>query len=84
MNIFRLKYDYPQYEGFDKGGGARNDSNELLSDAGTIPASKIIGAFCEKDYSQLDSNMRTALLEASDMLARTCDPQLSDLLWTGL
>ncbi|MEG2175118.1 MAG: V-type ATPase subunit, partial [Oscillospiraceae bacterium] len=56
------------------------DAHTLLSGAGTVPVHTIEGIWREKRWHELTPTMRTAALEATDLLARTGDPQLSDLV----
>ena len=80
IDVFRLKYDYHNIKVLIKSAALNIDAEYLLSGAGTIAPEKMLKAFREKDFSLLDSHMKIALQEAADMLSRTGDPQLSDLL----
>ena len=59
------------------------DGKRLLSDAGTISPGTLTGMFNDKDFNRMHPIMAAAAQEAADLLARTGDPQLSDLLLDG-
>lgn len=83
VDLFRLKYDYHNLKALIKSTAQGMDGQHLLSDAGTISPSTLVGLYNDKDYSHMHPIMATAAQEAADLLARTGDPQLSDLMLDG-
>ena len=80
LNVFRLRYDYHNLKALIKGQAVGGATSAMLSGAGSIPTAKLEGILREKSYRELDTVMAEAVIEAVDLLARTEDPQLSDLL----
>ena len=80
IDLFRLKYDYHNLKSVIKAGALGSDPSPLLSAAGTIPPAALLFAAREHDWTKLPGAMKQAAAEAADLLARTGDPQLSDLL----
>lgn len=80
IDIFRLKYDYHNLKSLIKANALGISADHLLSDAGTIEPAKIKAMINDKDYSRMPKLMANAAQEAADLLSRTGDPQLSDLL----
>ncbi len=83
VDLFRLKYDYHNLKTLIKATAQGLDGKRLLSDAGTIAPTVLIGMYNDKDFSHMHPIMAAAVQEAADLLARTGDPQLSDLLLDG-
>lgn len=83
IDLFRLKYDYHNLKVLIKSTAQGLDGKHLLSDAGTIDSAVITTMLNEKDYNRMHPIMSAAVEEASDLLARTSDPQLCDLLLDG-
>lgn len=80
IDIFRLKYDYHNIKAFIKAEAQGVELRGLLSEAGTIPAATLTAALREHLEESIPAVMYTAAQEATDLLARTRDPQLSDVL----
>ena len=80
IDVFRLRYDYHNIKSLVKAQALGLDADALLSGAGSIPPVKLKAVLREKTYHELGDTMRSALLEAVDLLARTNDPQLCDVL----
>ena len=80
IDLFRLKYDYHNLKSVIKAGALGSDPSPLLSAAGPIPPAALLFAAREHDWTKLPGAMKQAAAEAADLLARTGDPQLSDLL----
>ncbi|HWP50755.1 MAG TPA: V-type ATPase subunit [Clostridia bacterium] len=83
IDLFRLKYDYHNLKALIKATAQGLDGKRLLSDAGTITPTALVSTHNDKDYSRMHPIMATAAQEAADLLARTGDPQLCDLLLDG-
>lgn len=83
VDLFRLKYDYHNLKALIKATAQGLDGKDLLSDAGTISPSALVSMHNDKDYSRMHPIMAAAAQDAADLLARTGDPQLSDLLLDG-
>lgn len=80
IEIFRLQYDYHNIKAILKGSAQNVNCAGILSSAGLIAPQKISYAMRERDYSELEPTMAEAIADAADLLARTGDPQLSDIL----
>lgn len=80
IDIFRLKYDYHNLKSVIKALALGADPTALLSSAGTVPPTELLTAVREEQYSKLPREMAKAAVEAAELLGRTNDPQLSDLL----
>ena len=83
VDLFRLKYDYHNLKVLIKSTAQGLDGKRLLSDAGTITPTALVSMHNDKDYNRMHPIMATAAQEAADLLARTSDPQLCDLLLDG-
>lgn len=83
VDLFRLKYDYHNLKALIKATAQGLDGRRLLSDAGTIDPNALIVMQSDKDYNRMHPIMAEAAQEAADLLARTGDPQLCDLLLDG-
>ena len=81
VKVFMFKYDYHNIKTYLKGEGSGNTNYEdLFIDAGTLPLKKMLTILREKTYMFLSTIMQNAILEADDLLARTGDAQLMDIL----
>ncbi len=80
IDIFRLKYDYHNIKSIIKAEAQGINCAHLLTDAGTVPSAKMVAALRDKAQDDLPQVMYDAAIEAHDTLARTRDPQLSDIL----
>ncbi len=80
IDLFRLKYDYHNLKSVIKADALGQDASYLLSTSGTIPPATLLAMAREQDYAKLPRAMKQAAEQAADLLARTGDPQLSDLL----
>lgn len=80
IDVFRLKYDYHNIKVYVKSQSLGISADELYSNDGTIPYKTLIGAFRDKKFSEIpEAFVKTESL-AEDLLARSRDPQLSDLI----
>ena len=80
IDVFRLKYDYHNLKAIIKSLSLGVDPMALLSSAGTVPKAELLMAVREEQYSKLPKPMAKAAIDAAELLGRTGDPQLSDLL----
>lgn len=79
IEAFRLKYDYHNAKVLVKAEGAAAREEELLSDAGRVPPEVLQKAFAEDDWRAVPAPLGAALREARATLARTSNPQLTDI-----
>jgi len=79
VTLFRLKYDYHNVKTLVKSMGANNDATRILSQSGRFSAEEIAGAFISGERDSLPEKLRTAISEGVGTLARTSNPQLSDI-----
>ena len=81
VSVFMLKYDYHNIKTFLKGEASGASNYEALYiDAGTIPLKKLLPILREKTYLFLTPIMKNAVIDAGELLARTGDAQLMDIL----
>lgn len=80
IDVFRLKYDGHNLKALIKAQALGLDARPLLSGAGAVPPLKLEAMLREKNYHELNETLRDAVIEAVDLLARTGDPQMSDML----
>ena len=78
LDLFRLKYDYHNVKVLIKSAGANIDASYLLSDSGRIDVNELSEAFVTGQRGNLPSPVAEAMGEASGVLSRTGNPQLSD------
>ncbi len=80
VDVFAVKYDYHNAKTLIKAEARNISAGYLLLDAGRVPAVKLESALRQRDLRELPSVMRAAVEEARDVLSRTEDPRLSDLI----
>lgn len=80
VDVFAVKYDYHNAKTLIKAEARNVDAEYLLLDAGRIPAAKLKAALNQRDLRELPNEMRAAVEEARDVLARTEDPRRSDMI----
>lgn len=80
VDIFRLKYDYHNAKVVIKATGVGVNGEHLFSEAGRVPAEKIVAACAEDHYSDLPANLAEAIKEAKTILAKSGNPQLADFV----
>lgn len=80
IGVFRLKYDYHNIKAVLKGEAQNVDPSHLLLDSALIPPKELQRMMREKEYEAMAPVMAKAVEEASELLARTADPQLSDMV----
>ncbi len=79
VEIFRLRYDYHNAKVLVKGEGAHTEREELLSDCGRVRPAVLEEAFRQDDWRAVPSEFAAAIREARNTLARTANPQLTDM-----
>lgn len=80
VDAFCLRYDYHNAKVLIKAAAAGQNGTRLLSGAGRVPAAQLAECFSQKDGSALPPALAEAMEAASEVLARTGDPQLADVL----
>ena len=80
VDVFRMKYDYHNAKAILKSEAMGLDAKRLLSGCGRIGGEKFLALYNDGRYSELPGKLRDAVEEAKNALARTNNPQLSDLL----
>ena len=79
IEAFRMKYDYHNAKVIVKSDGAGTDGSSLYSDAGRVTAEALKKAFAEDDWRALPGAFAAAVREAKNTMARTSNPQLTDM-----
>ena len=79
-DLFRLKYDYHNAKAIIKAEAVGSDPKHLLSDAGRVPGARLLELYNEERWSLLPPVLARAMEEAKGVLARTANPQLSDIV----
>ena len=80
IDIFRLKYDYHNVKVFVKSQALGDFSEDLYSNDGVVPFKTLIAALRDKKSADLPKRLYETALDAEDVLLRTKDPQLADIL----
>lgn len=80
VDIFRLKYDYHNVKILIKAQAVNTDGARLMSDNGRVDIKTLEEAYYQDSFARLTPVFGVAIQEARDTLARTKDPQLSDIL----
>jgi V/A-type H+-transporting ATPase subunit C len=76
---FRLKYDYHNAKVLVKAEGASVDGQPLLSDCGRVSGEDLLEAYNSEDWRRVPSDLARAIQNAKSTLARTGNPQLTDM-----
>jgi V/A-type H+-transporting ATPase subunit C len=76
---FRLKYDYHNAKALVKAEGAGVDGEHILSNCGRVSPEKLVKAYTEDDWRDVPQVFAAAVREAKSTLARTANPQLTDI-----
>ena len=79
-DVFLIKYDYHNLKALLKSEATGEDPETLLIGAGTIPVRQLKTMLQDGSFSDMTAIMAGCVDEARDVLARTQDPQLLDLL----
>lgn len=80
VEAFRLRYDYHNIKVLVKAEGASADGGAILSDAGRVSAQALSDAYREDDWRSVPARLAAAAAEAKNVLARTSNPQLADIV----
>lgn len=80
VEVFRLPYDYHNIKSVLKGDAQGIDPAGLLSDSAIIAPRELLRMLRDNDLMNMDPIMAQGVTEAREMLARTGDPQLSDIV----
>ncbi len=80
VDVFRMKYDYHNAKSIIKSEAMGTDAAHLLSNSGRIDGEKLMSLYNEEQYHDMPGMLKTAVVEAKNVLARTNNPQLADLI----
>lgn len=80
VDTFQIKYDYHNVKVILKSEAMLVDGSRLLIGAGRFSPSVLTDAIQKSDYLAIPKPMQLAIEEANELLSRTFDPQLSDLV----
>lgn len=79
VDAFRLKYDYHNAKVLVKAEGAGVEGEEILSACGRVAPAVLAEAYREDSWRRVPGRLAAAIREARSILARTANPQLSDM-----
>ena len=80
LDLFRLKYDYHNAKVLVKSEAMHRNDASLLSSSGRVAPETVQKRFQEDRLRDLPGELGSAADEARNLLARSANPQLSDLL----
>ena len=80
VDVFRVKYDYHNVKALMKCVSSGQDATAMLIDAGRYSIAVITAAVLQENYSPLCDDLRRAIVNATEVLSATGDPQKSDFL----
>lgn len=80
VDAFRLKYDYHNAKTLVKAEGAGVEADTVLSRSGRVPPTVLREAFVEDSWRRVPAPLAAAIREAKTALARTTNPQISDII----
>ena len=80
VDVFRMKYDYHNAKALVKCTATGQDAGRLLIDAGRYPASRLQDALRRGEYGELSDALARGILQATETLSATGDPQRSDFV----
>lgn len=80
VDVFSMKYDYHNVKALLKAEARGVRADHLLMDAGRIPPEKLETALRLREMRDLPAALRDAAIDARDVLARTEDPRLADVI----
>ena len=75
----RLRYDYHNAKVLIKSEAAQGEGLELLSDCGRVSPERLREAYTQDDWRAVPPDLAAAIREARNTLARTSNPQLTDM-----
>lgn len=79
VDAARLRFDYHNAKVLVKGEGSGVSGDGLLSGCGRISAEKLKEAFDQDDWRAVPGQLSSAIREARSTLARTSNPQVTDM-----
>ncbi|MCL1805482.1 MAG: V-type ATPase subunit [Clostridiales bacterium] len=79
-DVFLIKYDYHNLKALLKGEATGDDAGDLQIESGRFPIRQLRLMLQEDSFSAMSKQMAESIAEARDVLARTQDPQLLDLI----
>lgn len=80
FEVFRLKYDGHNIKSIVKSQATETDPAPQLTRLGNVSPEALLTAFEQHSFSQLDPELAQAAVEATEVLAKTKDPQAVDVL----
>lgn len=80
VSLFRMRYDYHNAKTIVKAEATGAGAAGILSDAGRVPAQALKNAYETGEAGAIPQALLDAMASARDVLARTADPQLADLI----
>ncbi len=80
VDVFRIKYDYHNLKVWMKGEARGEGGEALMINSGRSQVKDMLEILRHNETRWLTKAMRAAYEEARDVLARTSDPQISDLI----
>ena len=79
-DVFLIKYDYHNLKALLKGEATGEAADGLEIDSGRFSAHQLKMMLQEDSFSAMSKHMAESIAEARDVLARTQDPQLLDII----
>ena len=79
IDLFRMKYDYHNVKVLVKSAGSGADASSMLSSSGRIAPDELAEAFTTGERSAIPPFVGESMTAAASVLARTGNPQLSDI-----
>lgn len=80
VDVFRMKYDYHNVKAIIKSEAMKLDPQHLLSDSGRVSGKAVLSMYNEEMFTRMPGKLGEVALNAKNALARTNNPQLSDIL----
>lgn len=80
FGIFKVKYDGHNIKTLIKARAADVDPKPILMDLGNVPAEQLVTAFRDNNLNLLEPEIAQAATQATEVLAKSGDPQLVDIL----
>lgn len=80
VDFFRMKYDCHNAKAIVKSEAMGLDRTRLLSTCGRMDGEKFLALYDDGRFRELPGKLKDAVPEAKNVLARTNNPQLSDIL----
>jgi len=80
IEVFKIKYDYHNLKALIKAAAQNEGAEPLLVDTGRIPAKALADMYLQTSYGGMPPVMARVCAEATELLSRTGNPQLSDFI----